>query len=160
MQPERFALDAPCGSEFALPGGSVTWPRIAGNSLRGSARPQPWVSPARCLGDTIPRSFGTTGCTLFAGPGVSRRSSGSCADRLTAFDRVTGGLCSDHPRHLQPREPLPPWQRRRAGLRRGLRGQAHGPGRGHHRAGTDVLAVQEVGEPEALADLVDRLDGA
>jgi len=63
----------------ALPG-----PRVAGNSLRGSARPLPWVSPARCLWGYHTAELGTAGCALFAGLGVSRRSSGSRVDRLTA----------------------------------------------------------------------------
>lgn len=66
----------------------------------------------------------------------------------------------DHHRRVEPGKPVPAWQRRWYSISSCLRGRALALAETITELAPDSLAVQEVGEPEALADLVDRLDGS
>jgi hypothetical protein len=110
-------------------------------------------------------------------PGTARAT---CADEasmvsVSAYSRLASGalhsrrcpgrtrrvkeIRNARGRHLEPREPIPPWGRGRPHRHSGIPDQAPRPRKRDQPTSPDVLAVQDVGEPNALKDLVGLLNG-
>ena len=91
--------------------------------------------------------------------------SGAYPDRCSRTGRAprVQPLCTVHdaPGNLEPEELRPPGRScRRPGGPASLRGEARHARCHRRRPPPDVLAIQEVLDPNALDDLIDRLDGS